>query len=1254
MFLEDDQLDRYVGKGAEFEKMLHALIRAEAVACGIPPHEIDWDFRVHVRDGGRDVLVRSGNDSGLRKFIPAITSVWSAKSGKDGLSASSLHKEIEEHPQLLKHLQNGGAYVWCALAAADTATRDNLRGEAARISEQLSLKPGQFLFFFRDTISLWLNQHIGVASVFFDLPRGWKTLDEWRRRDKNFDVPWVSFGTRSESLTTIQRHLLSRSAPNVLHVAGWSGIGKTRTVLEACLQEVALEGTLYFPRFEDFTNSEDYLLRNEGLRAAVVIDEVERAQSNDLRSRLAHCEERIRIVTIGPALAHDFQVSEDAIAFPAPSDEGGVQVVIRAADPKIDGDQLFNIASFADHDLRLALILVEANQRDPWLTNLPASLADVWRIILSRFKAEIGDLEKFRELYDLLCSCKDVGNKGEPRHELEYLARYFGKPITDFDHVIAQAVACGLARQQGRYVEVQRGLGRYRFATATWPRLASTASDFVSEMPTLRMQERFIDRAHECNANLREEIAASLNPWFIKRFPSVKIDLVQDRYSARLFAAYTELNPTFGLHWLHTAVNKATSEELLAFDARSDGSGFWRGRRNIVWLCEHLGQFPEHFWTCEAILYRLALHENEEGTANNSRGVWQRLFRPMFSWTAVPFEERFDHVMTKLKAADVHNQVLVLEAAMGAVFEQIGETALPKIVGGRPVPQEWKPATFAELHQIRAASAARIIDCGSATDSALASCIRSRVIEQLGTFLSLGCISKLQEWLDPKELGEASLRELRNNLDDCINLMEVRAEGSDWLDVHPTEAEKTQARTLRSTACQWQREIAPDDLASRIREVTARHFGQHNSFSRSASSETEALYTSLSLATISNSIVIDELIDWFDSGEAHSGGEFGRVLGRTDNAFVLFPCILATLVKGRGTEFVGGYLFGIRTLFGALPTELSEILDLVGESHAAHILAITLRCDVSDAGFKRLLRVAPHVGQNASLSLSTLAYGHWGNLLNDEMKAETVELLSSLGQYGDSYAYGVALDLILHWGHQEWTELPEPLATHAMSVLDGCLTGNQRFRSHEWLHAIRKLPATYEQRRLELLARVTTETRLDLDIHLTDGALDLLNQLAGKTPQSVMEAIGGKALDPKTRSVFFYQNFRGLFETIGLDVVKEWLARAGSDGALAIARHVLSPMPTMADPTQIPPLTEWLLSEFEDNDDVFAEFCAGRHSGQIFFGSLSGPFEGTEERMQPYLTHRLRRIREWAQYEIANAKGMRAWDIQREAEFGRV
>src|SRR5690349_4427261 len=173
MILTDAQLDQYVGNGGEYERLLHALIRAEAVACGLAPHTIDWDFRPHVRDGGKDILIRCGSLNYERKFIPEIPSVWSAKSGKDGLDATTFRKEIQSHPKVLEHLRSEGAYVWCALAAADNNTRDKLRQEAIAMSAELNFNSEQIIFCFRDTITDWLNKQIGVASMFFDIPRAW-------------------------------------------------------------------------------------------------------------------------------------------------------------------------------------------------------------------------------------------------------------------------------------------------------------------------------------------------------------------------------------------------------------------------------------------------------------------------------------------------------------------------------------------------------------------------------------------------------------------------------------------------------------------------------------------------------------------------------------------------------------------------------------------------------------------------------------------------------------------------------------------------------------------------------------------------------------------------------------------------------------------------------------------------------------------------------------------------------------------------
>ncbi len=300
MIIRDEELDGLVGKGQDFEKMIHGLIRAEAWACGIRPNQIDWDCRTNVPDGGIDVLIRIGNQRADRQFLPSVRSVWSLKSGLDGVSPATLRKELDHHSEVISHLQAGGAYVWCAVAPASQVKRENLRRAADSLAKKHKFETQQIWFFFRDTITQWLNQHIGLIPIYFpSRPYGWKSLEEWRRLDRNSKVPWVEFGDRAQLIKEIRRHLLVASDNNVIHIAGWSGIGKTRTARRAC-EHRALEGVLYFPRLEAFTSGiEDYLTRNEWMRAAIVIDEVEIEDFSALQARLVEFQDRIRILTIG-------------------------------------------------------------------------------------------------------------------------------------------------------------------------------------------------------------------------------------------------------------------------------------------------------------------------------------------------------------------------------------------------------------------------------------------------------------------------------------------------------------------------------------------------------------------------------------------------------------------------------------------------------------------------------------------------------------------------------------------------------------------------------------------------------------------------------------------------------------------------------------------------------------------------------------------------------------------------------------------
>lgn len=1255
MVVTDKNLDCFVGIGSAFEALIHSLIRAEALACGILPDQIDWDFRTNVGDAGRDVLIRAGNTNLDRAFIPKVVSVWSAKSGEDGLKPQTLRKEISTHPKVLEHLKTGGAYVWCAVAPANNNdVRDNLREEASKLADECGFQADQIHFYFRDTLTGWLNQHIGAAAIHLDLPHGWKTLHEWKRRDKFFEVPWVNFSERQQLVTRIHEHLLAPSGANILHLTGWSGIGKTRTVQEACISNSGLEGVLYFPTLTTFTSEfEDYLTRNDGIRAAIVIDEVEVPDWEQLRMRLAKYESRIRIVTVGAGAKGASRASEMVLNVPLPETADGVVSVIQSSDPTLSREQAQDIAKWCDHDLRLALLLVEANKQDRLTGKAITSAEDIWNRILKLFSSEIGDVHAFRDFYELLSLGIDIGNMGDHRSELEYLAQYFNKSDTDFDRIIGLAQACGLGHQRGRYFEpTPRALARIVFERWGWQRLKPTASKFIGGMPTLRMQKRFVERVQECSSETREEVTSALTAWFYQQFPRTDLTLIEDRASSRMFAAYAETDPPQGIAWLRRAVEQASSEQLLSFDGQPDGSGGWRGRRQIVWLCEHLAQFQEYFWDCEAILFRLATYETEDNVSNNSRGTWEGLFQPIFSWTEIPFQQRHKHLMKRLSRATPEEQSLIMEAATKSIGHMSGRMIPPNIVGGRIVPEEWEPSSDFELDKARAEAAHQIIECVKVLPLDQQVIPRVSIIQHIGTFLQLGCIDALREWLKPEGLDEETLRSLRASLDSHINWLKLHAKDDSWAGIYPTDDEKAWASRALEPVLVWRRFLDPSTLQAHIQDVTERGFWDHKGYGVDSEERANEVYENLAMETLKEPEVLNGLWDWFESGNPNSAIDFGKALGKLDSDGIIQDQLLGQLDQGHCTDLLSGYFSGISDRIGHLPTEISKALDASVDEYPRHACFITLNSDRSNLGVERLIWAIPKAGPNASTILRNLGFGNWSSVLSSAHKSEIINLLSSLGKSGDPQAYGTALDLVNFWNLQNREDFPEPVALAVLGILDACLDGTHQFTPWDWNRVTGLVPSEYNAKKCVILARAITEMN-HISIELEKEALSMLMELARDFPNEVMEAVGKQALDPVNRNSFFLLSFKGLFEDIGFDTVRSWVQKVGVQGAQAIARHLLSPSSTADNPIHVPPLTEWVLSEFEEDERTFNEFCAGRHAFETYWGSIGSYFVGVEERMQPYLKHPLRRVRDWAQYEISNAKHTIAWDEQHENEFDR-
>ncbi|WP_196008175.1 hypothetical protein [Clostridium tyrobutyricum] len=182
---------------------------------------------------------------------------------------------------------------------------------------------------------------------------------------------------------------------------------------------------------------------------------------------------------------------------------------------------------------------------------------------------------------------------------------------------------------------------------------------------------------------------------------------------------------------------------------------------------------------------------------------------------------------------------------------------------------------------------------------------------------------------------------------------------------------------------------------------------------------------------------------------------------------------------------------------------------------------------------------------------------------------------------------------------------------------------------------IEQIPNKYIKEKVEILVDTFKNSN---NITLQESTLDILKKLGENYSNIIVSKLGKVFIDREDISVFVMP-YKGLFESFDIDEVKKWVNKNGEDAAVVIARSLNSPEPKENNSLYVPELTEWILEKFETSDRVFNEFTAGRYSMQaVWVGEKIEEHDNLVKKMQPYLKHRLRRIREWAQWEIDYSK----------------
>jgi hypothetical protein len=1111
------------------------------------------------------------------------------------------------------------------LAAGDASQAaqlwDELVGYAAtQRATGGSVDPPKLLSHVRGRFELAPHPEYGAGWLSRRL-EGALTLGEWERRDRRgFAVTWVDFAARSQVVEQVRAHLRARSGPNVLHLAGLSGIGKTRTVLEACRDQPDLSEVLYIPRYADSGETlVRHFQRNEHQLALVVVDEVPLEDLRRIISQVEDFPNRLRFVTIGPARrGQRGRTPPNILILPEPDTREGVLVVVRSAGAGLSEQVLESVARFASHDLRLALMLVEATLRGDF-RDLPIQDGDdVWRRVTSLFRSHLGDLGAFQTSYPYLTVAIDVGIQGELRRELEYIAEQFAVPAPRLDEAIGLATPCGLGVMTPRFFEpTPRALAGHLFRQRIWVTIRHRLTRFLSGMPD-RLLRRFVDRCQECTGPEREEMEEALADFFHDELGEPDVTRLVDRDRSRLFKAWAELGPDHGLAWLGHAVERASDEQLAILDGAADGSGGWRGRRQIVWLCEALASFGDYFWRCEAVLFRLAQVETEPSIGNNSTEIWRGLFLPILAFTEVPFPDRADLLLRRLAGADERTLPLVFSAVVRALSVPEGRMAPPEVVAGRIVPEPWRPATYGDLHQLQRDLGRRALDAVSRLPAPVDRLGRQAVVANMPNFARFGLLGELRGLLD--DADEEMRRAIRLQLRGLAELWEGA------LKKRPGGSPDTVMAELRH----WEADLKPADLAGEVQELTSMDYWiATKRVGNPPERQKPFLYAQLAQDVLVHQGVMQRLADWFDSDKAKSAFHLGIALGEGDRDAALAAIVASWLEARRCRGVVAGYLRGLASRQGTLPAEWGERLDQAAKGDAEYAALVTIDADFSLSGFRRVISLVAS-GALPPGYLNAFTSPDWETPLGVGEKAEILQLL--LHPQARDGEQGLAAYLLLSaaWTHYGSVPLPPELAGPTLQVLRASL--NVRADPNAWSSLLESLARTHPEETADLATDALTSAG-PLRTVVEDLTLKVLLDLAGRRPRLVMDAVGRRLLDPDRRPFFGLLCFHGLFEAIGLPEVQRWVTEHGAEVVRYIARHLDSPRLQSGAPF-IPPVTEWVLSQFADDDRVFEEFCMGRHAFEVRVGPARDRRTELERAVGPFLRHTLPWVRRWAEYEL--------------------
>lgn len=376
-------------------------------------------------------------------------------------------------------------------------------------------------------------------------------------------------------------------------------------------------------------------------------------------------------------------------------------------------------------------------------------------------------------------------------------------------------------------------------------------------------------------------------------------------------------------------------------------------------------------------------------------------------------------------------------------------------------------------------------------------------------------------------------------------------------------------------------------------------------------------------------------MQWLTSPQAIMTENLGSAIGKLDKNADCLDIIMNSVAETQATGLARGYIVGLLDSHPQHNVVVNEWIDKF-ENQIPTVAYELFR--VGGKNTKAVERALKLV-DTGSLSLEYLG-GFFSGLLSYEEFYEILKrLVSSIKKETNQSVTKTATELVAYRLEIDRRESNQSILeeTNIQNLIWEFLEATANYiRSEEdnWEIILRNA-AKFN---IEKAVKIASLAILSENDQQKMRAEQILVDIAKSHPDLVMENVGEIILDDEYRWHFEIEEYRFLIQNLPLAAIKQWLNLVGVTGARRITKQLALPYLNENNQPVVPELTEFVLSKFEDDEETFRNFCTSSHNFQVYVGDTVAHKNKEAEIAKSFLNHKLRRIREWASYEVESCR----------------